>query len=222
MQSGNLGIQNQGSVPGYAQNGFNPFMAFSGLGGLLGGMFGDQGSPYGAAMGPYQQYNQQAANGQNPFLQAGQGAVGNYQNWLQGMQNPSQFINGLMGQYQQSPWAKYQQQAATRGANNLGSASGLTGSTPLQLQAQQNAGNISSQDQQNWLQNVLGINNQYGMGQQNLMNSGQNAANALTGLYGNEAQGMGNLAYGQQQGNNQDFMNELGGGLQLAGSFFGL
>ena len=96
-----------------------------------------------------------------------------------------------MGQYQQSPWARYQQQQAMRMANNMGSATGLTGSTPLQLQAQQNAANISSQDMNNWLQNVLGINTQYGQGQQNLMAGGQGAANALTSLYGDMGERMG-------------------------------
>lgn len=189
----------------------NSGMMAGGMGSLISGLMGNSSSPYDAAMGPYSQYMGQASGVQNPFLQAGQGAIGNYQNWLQGMQNPSGFINNIMGQYQQSPWAQYQQQQAVRSGQNAASASGLTGSTPFAQQLQQNASNISSQDMNNWLQNVLGINTQYGAGQQNLMGMGQNAANSLSGIYGNEAQGMGNLAYGQQMGQNQDFGNILGG-----------
>ena len=203
-----------------SMSGFNGAMAAhqqlqSGVGNILSGMLIDQGAPYQAAMGPYQQYMGQGANVQNPFLQAGQGAIGNYQNWLSGMQNPSGFMNNLMGQYQQSPWAKYQQQQSMRAGNNAASAGGLIGSTPFAQQMQQNSANISSQDMNNWLQNVLGINTQYGAGQQNLMGMGQNAANALTGLYGQEAQGMGNLAAGQQAGQNQNMADEISGWMSL-------
>jgi len=191
-----------------------------GLAGLLGGMFGNSGGPYEDAMKQYQHYGNQAQNVQNPFLNAGTGAIGNYQHWLQGMQDPTKFMNNMMGQYQESPWAKFQQQQGMRAANNVGSASGMTGSTPLMQQAQQNAQNISSGDMNSWLQNVLGINQQYGQGQQNLMGMGQNSANALTGMYQNMGQQMGDAAYGRKAGQNQDFWNMLGGAGQMAGAFF--
>jgi hypothetical protein len=190
-----------------------------GLGGLLGGLFGDSGAPYDAAMDQYQKYAKKAESYQNPFFNAGVGAIPDYQKWLQGMSNPSGFINGLMGQYQESPWAKYQQQQSMRAGTNAASASGLTGSTPFAQQMQQNAANISSQDMNQWLQNVLGINTQYGQGQQNLMTGGQNAANALTNMYGNLGQQMGEAAYGKKAGENQDFWNTIGGGLSLAAMF---
>jgi len=191
----------------------------SGLGGLLGGLFGDSGAPYEDAMKQYREWAGKAENVQNPFLNAGTGAIGKYQDWLKGMQDPSKFINNMMGQYQESPWAKYQQQQAVRAGQNAASASGLTGSTPFAQQLQQNASNISSQDMNQWLQNVLGINTQYGQGQNNLMGYGANAANALTKMYGDMGQQMGEAAYGQKAGENSDFMNMLGGGIQLAGMF---
>lgn len=198
------------------------FMSAGGLGaasGLLGGLFGDSGAPYDAAMEQYKQWANKAQGTQQPFLDAGTGAIPQYQKWLQGMQDPSGFINNLMGQYSQSPYAKYMQGQSMRAGQNAASASGLMGSTPLMQQLQQNAANISSQDQQNWLGNVLGINTQYGQGQQNLMGMGANAANALTGMYGNMGQQMGEAAYGKQAGQQQDFMNMLGGGLSLAAMF---
>lgn len=198
---------------------FNSQMFTSGLGGLLGGLFGHSGSPYDAAMNQYQQWGSQAANTQQPYLQAGQGAIGNYQNWLQGQQNPSQFINNLMGQYQQSPYNTYLQQQARNAGINAGSASGLTGSSALMQQMQQNASNIAQQGMDNWLQNVLGINSQYGQGQQNLMQGGQNAANSLMNMYSQMGQQMGDAAYGKEGGKNQDFWNTLGGIGSLIGSF---
>lgn len=198
------------------------FMSAGGLGaagGLIGGLFGDSGAPYDAAMDQYKEWANKAQGTQQPFLNAGTNALGNYQDWLSGMKDPSSFINNLMGNYQQSPWAKFQQQQSMRAGTNAASASGLTGSTPFAQQMQQNAQNISSQDMNQWLQNVLGINTQYGQGQNNLINTGANAANALTNMYGQMGQQMGQAAYGQKAGENQDWSNMIGGGLSLAAMF---
>jgi hypothetical protein len=194
----------------------------SSLGTFLGGLFGDSGAPYEDAMKQYREWANKAQNVQNPFLNAGTGAIGKYQDWLGGMQDPSGFINKMMGQYQESPWAKYMQQQSMRAGTNAASASGLSGSTPFAQQMQQNASNISSQDMNQWLQNVLGINTMYGQGQQNLMTGGQNAANALTGMYGNMGRQMGEAAYGKRAGQDQDFWNTIGGGLGMLGSVAGL
>jgi hypothetical protein len=183
----------------------------SGLAGFLGGLFGDSGAPYEDAMNQYREWANKAQGAQNPFLQAGTGAIPQFQEWLQGQKDPSGFINNLMGKYQESPWAKYQQDQAMRAAQNMGSATGLTGSTPLTQFAQQQAGNISSQDMQNWLQRVLGINSQYGAGQQSLMQGGQNAANALTNMYGDMGRQMGEASAYKRAGEQYDTRNMWGG-----------
>ena len=191
----------------------------SGLGGFLGGLFGDSGKPYDKAMEQYQQWAGKAQGTQQPFLDAGTGAIGDYQEWLKGQKDPSGFINNLMGQYQESPYAQYLQKQSLRAGQNAASASGMSGSTPLMQQMQQNAGNIASQDQNQWLQNVLGINTQYGQGQNNLMTGGQNAANSLTNMYNQTGQQMGEAAYGKEAGKKNDFWNTIGGGLSMIGSF---
>lgn len=188
---------------------FDSEMFRSGLGGLFGGLFGNSGKSY----DKYNEYMQQAQQAQQPYANAGQGAIGDYQRWLQSQQDPSKFINDQMGNYQESPWAKNLQQQSMNAGQNAASASGLMGSTPMMQQMQQNAGTISSQDQNQWLQNVLGINTQYGQGQQNLMNGGQNAANQLGNIFNQMGQG----AYGQQAGKQQDFFNTLGGGIGILG-----
>lgn len=202
--------------------GFDPHGMLGGLGGMLGGMFGHSGRPYDKAMEEYQKWANKGQDVQNPYLNAGNGAIGNYQEWLNGQKDPSGFINNLMGQYQESPYAHYMQQQSMRAGQNSASASGLSGSTPLMNQLQQNAGNISSQDMNQWLQNVLGVNTQYGQGQNNLMQGGQNAANNLTNMYNQMGQRMGEASYGKEAGKNQDFWNMLGGGLGMFGSMFGL
>lgn len=202
--------------------GFSPFqqsMAMGGVGGLLGGLFGDSGAPYDAAMDQYQKYANQAQATQSPFLQAGQGAIPQFQDWLNQQKDPSGFINKLMGQYQESPYTKFLQQQSMRGGQNAASASGLMGSTPFAEQMQQNAGNIAQGGMNDWLKNVLGINTQYGAGQQSLMQGGQNSANALTNMYGQLGQNMGEAAYGKEAGGQNDMWNMLGGAASLAAMF---
>lgn len=196
-------------------------MLIQGGASLLGGLFNRSRKPAEQAGQQFEKYYQQAKGIQQPFYQAGVNAVPQYQSWLGGMQNPSGFINNLMGGYQQSPWAQYQQQQSMRAAQNMGSAEGLTGSTPLMLQAQENARNISSQDMGTWLQNVLGINTMYGQGLGGLMNMGSGAANALTELAGTQGGRMGQAAQLQGMGRNFDFSNILGGLGSMAQGYFG-
>lgn len=199
--------------------GFDPQGMLGGLGGLLGGMFGNSGKPYDKAMEQYQKYMQMGQGAQQPYLDAGKGAIGDYQKWLEGQKDPSKFINDMMGQYQQSPYNSYLQGQAQNAGINAGSASGMTGSSALMQQMQQNAGNISQQGMDSWLQNVLGINTQYGQGQNNLMQGGQNAANSLTNMYSQMGQQMGDAAYGKEAGKKSDFWNTLGGIGGIIGSF---
>lgn len=191
---------------------------FGGLFPLIGDFLSRPGQPYGDASKELSRYFPQQQGYLNPFLQAGQGAIPNFQNWLKTMQNPSGFINNLMGGYQESPFAHFQQDQAMRSAQNMGSASGLTGSTPLTQFAQQNARDISSQDMNQWLQNVLGVNSQYGAGQMGLMGQGMQAGNAMSQMLGDYARNQAMLRYGQGAANQGRWGNIIGG----IGNFFGL
>ncbi len=198
---------------------FDSSMFGSGLGGLLGGMFGNSGKPYDKAMEQYQKFMQMGQGVQQPYLDAGKQGLGNYQEWLQGQKDPSGFINNLMGQYQQSPYTSYLQQQAQNAGINAGSANGTMGSSALAQQMQQNAGNIAQQGMDSWLQNVLGINTQYGQGQKNLVDTGQNSANSLMNMYNQMSQQMGDAAYGKEAGKQNDWWNMLGGVGGIIGSF---
>lgn len=171
---------------------------------FLQGFFGNSGRPYEKAGEEYQKYFNQAPTAQQPYQQAGQNAIPQFQQWLQGQKDPAGFINKLMGQYQQSPWAKFQTEQANRYNTNDASAKGLIGSTPYQQAGEQFAHDISSQDMQSWLQNVLGINTQYGQGQHQLMEGGQHASDILSQLFQNEAQTMGQSKYGEEAGKQSD------------------
>jgi hypothetical protein len=198
---------------------FSSGMFGSGLGGLLGGLFGNSSNPYDKAMQQYQQYANQAQATQQPYLNAGQGAIGNYQNWLQGQQDPSGFVNHLMDQYQESPYNNYLQQQSQRAGQNEASASGLMGSTPFLQQQQQNSANIGQQGINDWLKQVLGINQQYGQGQQNLMAGGQGSANKLSDMYNQLGQHMGEQTYNREASKQNNLWNTIGSGLGLIGSF---
>lgn len=165
---------------------------FSSAGTLAGGLFGSPDDPYKKMMKQATRYADQAASYQNPFYNSGVNSIPQYEEWLGGMKDPSEFINNLMGGYSASPYAQYQQEQSMRSANNMASANGLSGSTPMMLQAQENASNISSGDMNNWLSQVLGINTQYGSGLNNNINRGQQSANNLSNIYGS----LGNLSAG--------------------------
>lgn len=189
----------------------------SDIGQFLGGIFGNSNAPYEDAMKEYEKYGAKAEGVQNPFLQFGQAGMPMFQKWLSTMSDPTSFINSIMKNYQESPYAKFQQEQGLRAAQNMGSASGLTGSTPLTQFAEEQAQGISSADMQNWLKNVLGINTEYGAGLGQQIGVGQNAANSLTSLYNNMGQEMAEGAYGSAAGKNQDRNNMWGGLFNLAG-----
>lgn len=190
---------------------FDSGMFGGGLGSLLGGLFGNSDKPY----GDYKGYIDQAEGEQRPYQTAGTNALNDYQNWLNGQKDPAKFINDQMKNYNESDYAHNLQNASMRAGQNAASASGLMGSTPMMQQLQQNAGQITSADQNQWLQHVLGINTQYGQGQHNLVQGGQHAADQLTGIHEKQ----GEAAYGQAAGKQRDFWNTIGGGIGILGSF---
>lgn len=200
----------------YGQGYYGPSLAGP-AGQIASGLAGNSNAPFQQGMQAYQPWMQKGINTQNPFYQSGMNAIPQYQNWLSSMQNPSAFINNEMSQYQASPWSQYEQQQAQRAGTNAASASGLIGSTPFAQQMAQTSAGISSQDMQNWLGRVLGINSQYGQGLGHEVGWGQNSANQISNMYGQLGQAAGNAAYGEQAGKNQDRGNLLGGILGLAG-----
>src|SRR6266436_3048883 len=140
--------------------GMDPMGFAGGLSGFLGGLFGNSDKPY----DKYMDWIKKSQQGQQPYANAGEGALGDYQKWLEAQKDPSKFINDQMKNYQTSDYAQNLQQQAMNAGQNAASASGLMGSTPMMQQMQNNAGQIQSADQNQWLQNILGINSQYGQG----------------------------------------------------------
>jgi hypothetical protein len=184
----------------------------AGLGQLFSGLFGNSGAPYQAAEKELNDFYNRASGVQNPFYNWGKEGMPKMNDWLGGMKDPSGFINNLMGKYQESPWAKYQQDQSARRFGNEGAASGMSGSTPLAQFQQQNMHDISSQDMNQWLQNVLGVNTQYGQGLNNQIGVGQNAANSLTDINKDFGKSIAQMQYGNKAGQQQD-RNSIWGAL---------
>lgn len=204
---------------GGGDNGYMNSSGFGGGGGgleqFLSGMFSRSDKPYKEAGKTLEDYLRQGREAQNPFLEAGKGAIPQFQEWLNGMKDPSGFINNLMGKYSESPWAKYQQEQALRASGNMGSASGMGGSTPMAQFNQQNARDISSQDMDKWLQNVLGINTQYGAGQNSLIQGGQHAADSIGSLLNSFGTNIAKARFGEESEKNQNRNNIWGGAYNM-------
>jgi hypothetical protein len=213
-------------IPEYASNailsqgqgwggGFSNTPVGQGFGQVIGSYFTNPAAPYRAAREAYSPYIDKSVETQNPFYNAGVAAIPRYQNWTNTMSNPSDFINRLMNQYQQSPWAKFQTQQAMRGLTNQASASGLVGSTPLSQFQEQYAHDISSEDMQRWLQNVLGINSSYGSNLEHQYDTGLNAGTNISNIYNRAGESMGNLALGQRAAEEQNKGNRISGLLKM-------
>lgn len=156
----------------------------------------------------------------NPYQQAGTNALGNYQNWAQNMQNPTDYYNNIMKNYNMSPAAQMNAQYGQKAMNQAAAAGGMVGSPSQQEQIGRFMNNLVNTDQQQYFNNINGINNQYGAAQGNLMGQGYGAANginnsymgqgnALAGLYNN----MGQAQLQQQMAQANGINNMIGMGV---------
>lgn len=204
----------------------------SGLGGVGAGlfdMFGSQDNPYDAAKGSYDQIPGMMKQYMNPYVQAGQGAMGQLQNQygnlmgglsgLQGqynslMNDPSAMYNKLAGGYHQSPGFQWQMGQGMNAANNAAAAGGMAGSPQHQQQAASMAEGLANQDFQNYMGKTLGmfgmglegnqgLYNQGLQGMQGINQMGYGASNELSQSLANALMSQGNMAFSGQAAQNQ-------------------
>lgn len=177
-------------------------------------------------MGEMKGYTNEANALLSPYRDIGMGQTNFLQQAIANMSNPNEFYNKMMSGYQESPMATRQRQMGTNDALAAASASGMTGSSDLLSQINQQSQNISNQDQQKYFNNMMGINNQ-GLGMaQNLYNTGYGATGQMSGNLSSLARAvadmygqMGQAKMGQAQAGNQGLMGMLGG---LGGLFSSL
>lgn len=112
----------------------------------------------------------------SPFQQAGVSALGEFQTAIQPqIKDPVGFINNIASQFQLSPGAQFQTQQGIDAARQGGVTSGQLGSGAEQKALSQFAQGVTSQGQQQFLQNVLGQRQQGLQGLQGLIGSGLSA-----------------------------------------------
>jgi hypothetical protein len=172
---------------------FNPDQGYlgAGVGGAIGGLFApnafDASKPYfNNASGDINNYYRQAVGFLNPYMQQGQQAMGQYSSMLGNMSNPTQFYNNVMSGFQMTPAQQYAQQQGMNAISNNAAVRGLMGSTE-QARNLENYGQMSTQQaQQQYLNNILGINSQALSGFGDLTRLGYGAA-STAGQFGMQA-----------------------------------
>lgn len=114
----------------------------------------------------------------DPWTKAGGGALQDWQQALSQMKDPNAYINSLMANYSQSPWAKTQTAAGMKASDAAAAASGMLGSGAQATQLQQQGQQISQADQQQYLSNLLGVHGQYLSGLGGISGAGEAGAQA--------------------------------------------
>lgn len=117
-----------------------------------------------------------------PYAQAGQGALGQFQQTLGQGADPQGLINQILGGYQESPYAKFQTQRGLQAREHAAAASGMLGSGEQQQGAQEFAQQVSSKDMQDYLDRVLGLRSQYLSGLGGLESQGFQSARDIGGM----------------------------------------
>jgi hypothetical protein len=149
----------------------------------------------------------------NPYIKAGQGALGNLQNqygqltgqlpslqnqYSQMTNNPSGVMNNIGSGFHQSPGFQFQTNQALGAANRAAAAGGMLGSPQEQQNIAGTVNGMANQDYYNYLNHAMGMYGQGLQGQQNLYGMG---------LQGE--QGINNMGYGASNEFGQDLMSQL-------------
>lgn len=152
---------------------------------------------------------QQALGFLQPYQQAGTGALGQFQQQLGQMQDPTQYLNQLLQGFAPSQEQQQQTQASLTAAQNALQSQGLGGSGVGARALGEIGQQAQGAGQQQYLQNVLGIQGQEMGGLQNLIGLGAGAG-----------QQGANLAFGTGQGLAGGFQNigKAQMGADMAGS----
>jgi len=140
------------------------------------------------------QMYQQGIGQLSPYEQAGRGALGDYMSALGAYKDPTQLYSQIMSGYQQSPAAQFQEQQGLGQLQNVMGAQGLAGSGQEAKDVLQYSQGLSSQDMQQYLNNVLGMGQTYLGGMGGLGQMGYGAAGQMAGLGMQAGQQVGGLS----------------------------
>lgn len=192
---------------------------FSKIGNMI---FGKQGqNPANAAMPYLNQIPGAVGEYYKPFIGRGEQAYGQSQPvYNQMTQNPSDFINQIMRNYTPSEGYKFKEKYMTQGANNTAAQGGFAGTPIAQMGTAQMIQGLLGDEMQQYLQNVLGVQQGGLQGQENRMGQGFQAGLGYGDILGTNLGNQGQLAFQGQSQRNADrsgrrnaLLNFLGQGI---------
>lgn len=165
-------------------------MIGAGIGNFMGNMFNNPASQYAEGMQPGMQRIDEATRRATGYLQpwqtAGQTGLTNYMDMLKRYQNPEEMYNNIMGGWKMSQGTQSRLGGAMDALKNSMAARGMMGSGQEMKDIGKTYEDYAAQDQQQYLNNILGIGQTGLQGNANLSQWGQNAG---TNMGGYEMQG---------------------------------
>jgi hypothetical protein len=111
-------------------------------------------------LGQLKQFGTEAQGFLSPFRTGGQTALQQALQRLAPSQDPTAMIQNIQSRFQQSPAQRFAQQQATEAAQNQLAAQGISGSGAAAQELAQRVAGITGQQEQQNLQNVLGLRQQ--------------------------------------------------------------
>lgn len=159
----------------------------------------------------------------NPYIGAGQSAMGNLQSQYGTMINDPASINAKLGAgYQQSPGYQFKLHQALMAGDNAAAAGGMAGSPMHQQNNMSVANGIASQDFNDYMHRVLGLYGQGIEGEQGMNAMGYNASNELGQSVGNAYLSQANMAAQGANSQNQYNQEKAKADSQMWGTVIGL
>lgn len=183
-------------------------------------------NPADAAMPYFNQVPDTLNKQYDPYVQAGQGALGTLQGqYSQLVNDPNSLMKMLGAGFQQSPGYQFQYNQGMNAANNAAATGGMLGTPYHQQMASSMASNLANQDFYNYLGNTKDLYGRGLTGYEGLNQMGYNASDALASGLSANLMNQGQLAYQGQQSQNEAKQAGLQNLLGLAGGlgsmFFG-
>ncbi len=194
------------------------------LGGGLGGLFGGNSNPADKANRRLDQIPGQAGQYYDPYIGAGQGALGSLQGQYPGLlNNPGGKMNDIGQSYKQSPGFQFALEQALGAGNRSAAAGGMAGSPMNQQMNMQTATDMASKDYNDWMKNALGLYGAGLSGEQGMSQMGFEAGKSKSDLIAQQLAQQAAYDYQGQAAKNASnpWGNILGGLGMLGGSMFG-
>lgn len=193
--------------------------------GFAGSLFGGDDNPGDAVGSQLNRIPQYGYDAYNPFIEQGKQASQQLfpiQN--QQAQNPADYYNNILSQYKPSQGYQYRQNQLTKGLSNTAASGGFAGTENHQNAYGELVNSLMGQDMQQFLSNILGIQQQGSQGLEHQVNRGfhsaGNLADYLGGVGGAQAQNAGaGMDYGNQ--GNAGVYSALSGLIKPLGGLLG-